>query len=528
MPNIVESPFVGGKVFDPKQELHSLTAGQEHYSYEAVEDFKHKYEFQTQGLAQLEEEIVDALEKNLRTTKETLMVMLAERSHDLGLTGEQSLLASSLIGEFMNRHAAVMDVYDRHNGDPKAIYQEVFGREAVGDVETILGPSVLYFRCHSEDDYALIYSQKFLATGQPLTEEDKRIANNSGGASIQTALSPSLQGALIAENAHGRPYDGVAREIYEHEKRHALNKFFLERGTAINRFYEMKNAKTPEERDFAMKQYLRFIRSGQESRAADELLAYSSTGNESQYILDTLTRKKADGGLYDYFADYVGSDSTGGGGQMEEFLISILGSENRQKIRDAIQQVFVDEYRRELTRGIDSIKRLTSRGYSPQEATSILGRTPLTEWTKISSRLAAERYLPREKFWLPGNKGIKVVVADSDGQFYGDVELARYNPYTGLPEYGTMRDDPAGNIDSMPVDDLKAINYPFKTPDLWYEVWMRSGGDPAVKESLNLDFTSTQEISADVAWGKFRRYCKPDSRALRVFNTYRRLLREAY
>lgn len=526
MPNTIETPFVDDKAFDPKQELHSLTAGRDRYSYEAVQDFKDKYEFQTKGLAQLEEEVVAALEKELRTTKETIMNMLAERSHDLHLTAEQSLLASSLIGEFMNRHATVMDVYERNEGKAKAVYQEVFGRDPEGDVEVIVGPSVLYFRCHSDLDYAYVYSQKFLR-GETPTDADRQQANSTDGVSIKTARNPALEGAIIAENADGRPYDAVSKRIYEHEKRHALNSFFLERGQYLNTFYEMKNAKTPEEIEYKMKQYMRFIRSEQESRVADEILAYSSTGDDPHYILDTLTRKRADGGLYDYFDDTL-NGTPDGGEKLEDFLARVLGEENRPLIGVSIKQVFVDEYRRELARGLDSVKRLTSRGYSLQEATSILGRTPLTEWTKISSRLVAERYLPWDKFWLPGNKGIKIVVADSDGQFYGDVELTRYNPDTGLPEYGTIKDDPTGNIESMSVEDLKTINYPFKTPDLWYEVWVRSGGDPVVKGSLDIDFSSTKELSADVAWGKFRRFCRPDSRAMRVFNTYRRLLREAY
>lgn len=521
-PEKIETIFAQGDTFDPKRELERITSGRESYLYEEVEDFKKRYEFQTYGLAVLENDIVATLEGDLRTTKETLLIMLAERAGGLGLTSEQQILASSLIGEFMNRHVAVMDVYDRNGGLGWAVYGEVFGKSPVGEVEVYAGPSVLYFRCHNDEDYALIYSQKYMNDEKTVDVTDVTRANNSGGVSVPQALNPSLAGAIIAENAHGRPYDEVADSVYQHEKRHALNRFFLERGRSLNTFYEMKNAKTPEERQYKMRQYMRFIRSESESRAADEILAYSSTGESPERIITTLTARSADGGLYDYFQEQRDNPE-----DMEEFLAKVLGEQSREDIREGIKLVFVDEYKKELERGLESIRRLSTRDYTMQEIASILGRVPLTDWTKISRRLVAERYLPPEKFWLRGTAGVKVVVADSQGKFYGGVELDKFDPVSGQPIYKQGVGSNQADI-KLSVEDLKLLNYPFKSAQLWYEVWVRSGGDPSIKDEIGFDYTADTLLSADSAWGHFRSHCKPDSEALSVFNTYRRLLREAY
>jgi hypothetical protein len=274
-----------------------------------------------------------------------------------------------------------------------------------------------------------------------------------------------------------------------------------------------------------MEHYLIYLRSCEEQKIADEVLAYSATEDDPEYIVDTLSKKKAEGGLYDYFELLVNGES-GKRPSLEEFLAKVVGDDYLPVIRESIQKVFKTEYREIIVRGLESIRRLEQRGYTVEEASSILGRTPLPEWTKISCRFAAERQFPPNIFHLDPSE--RVVAIDSGGRLRGEVRLKGYALEGGLPVYVAPKDRKIPGFRELSTETLEEVNYPFKTPERWLAVWVRTGGDPSVGKKAGLDLSSEQLISADEAWAKFRPFLHKGSNTLSVFNTLRRHLRKAY
>lgn len=518
-----ETPFAPGEIFNAKEEIATIASESPH-SRERLAEYKEKLVYQMRGLTKMEAKVVSKVEKNPRIDIHVLQDYVNNRMDQLALTPEQRTHANDLLDKFMTRHQALVEIYDTHRGNAAAIFEDVFSAKPAGKVEVVLGPSLLYFRCFDAKDYALIVSEKY-RTGEKVHREDMRQASMSGGQFLWDANDEKIAGGIAVENAAYKGWKPAhSIEIYEHEKRHMLNALFMKPNKIVFEAELIMNAETPEEKKYWLEQYMRNLRSGYEHRTANEILAFLKQGEGANRTVYYLTQPGNKGGLYDYYAYWL-KDIERGGKSLTAQMATFMGENDRATIEPAIHKVFDVEYHALIKRGVRAVERLTKNGYSADEAASILGRTELRQWPKISRRLTGEPTpKPEDQFPLydfhlyPRDF---VVAVDKRGTLRGEL---RYVGING--ENNAVCETPAGEITGdlrdLKVKDLEELNYPFKTADTWFKVWLRSGGDKSVKNKLGFDYRSQEEIPASEAWKKFRSFCPPISNPAHVFNTLQR------
>ena len=150
---------------------------------------------------------------------------------------------------------------------------------------------------------------------------------------------------------------------------------YMDRGSSADS--ETPHVEFREEDDY----FFIIQRENLESLAEDEILAFYKTGNWSlEEILEKFKRK---GGVYDYFNRYRGRFKQ----TIEEKLEPGVYEKNKETINKALEQVLVNEYRREITKAINAIKELEEMGKSRDEIIYLLITEPLSRWEKLVNRI---------------------------------------------------------------------------------------------------------------------------------------------
>ncbi len=285
------------------------------------------------------------------------------------------------------------------------MYEHLFLKRPVGEVEIFKGPISLYVRCHNLGDYAWIYNQSFsnasIDSLPPLTQEEVDKANRSGGVSISGCAVPDLRGAIIVEKALGRPFDADAMSVMVHEEEHVIrriinsswkstrptkgmsNKFYndlMKYGYGTDAFLE--NA--PEEviRKFIKHQIKRSIEQNY-LRGADEVLAYFKDGQHSfPDILVNLKIPESKGGLYDYFSETA-----------EDVVKYMLvgTSVNKTLILDECEKAR-QEYHELLSNAVAALDFFHKKtGFTKNETIAFFDKIPLEKWYKSALRYVTAR-----------------------------------------------------------------------------------------------------------------------------------------
>lgn len=553
---------------------YNLTDESGRYSYERVQEAKRNLVGSWGEAFGVLADVADVLRENPRASTDVLFEHVRgclERVSLERVNGEGlSHLAGMLFLRLSDRHRRMLSFYDGLEGNPRRIYEELFESTPSGNVEVRLGPSCLNVIC-TRDDFNRARLGKGYVEGQvPIS------VMNSGGVNLRVSCRiAGLAGGvnLIVREPWMNTSD-VERAI-AHEEAHALfSVISMEPPAAfehaLKRLNDSLESGDRRQASYWLMQHLRSLRSAIEPRAADEIIAFSIDGrfNKFREITEILMQPKEVGGLYDFTGDLIRlvEEETGIYGLLEFFdEIGLTGAFDMfgyEDVEFAMRRVFEHEFADLIDEGVAAFSRLKSRGYTYNEILYILSQFPLRRWRQASCRFAEQRQIPFDKFFVRSfthSFGVPVVVADKDGNIYSDnrFQLDRYVSrgdqavalfsYTSDPNslpVPVMREVDLGqpaDLDSivqgideeppirlalMSADALRALNYPYKTPKDWYDIWVRSGGDPKVKDEL--DFSSQEPVPATEIWGKFRKYAKPGSRELSVFRAYRRIQREAF
>lgn len=553
---------------------YNLTDESGRYSYERVQEAKRNLVGSWGEAFGVLADVADVLRENPRASVESLFENVNKKLNEVGDKKLRSL-TGTLLSRLYDRHRRVLEFYDRLGGNPQEIYRELFGLIPSGDVEVRLGPSCLNVIC-TRDDFkrALLH---VLAKYYPESQVPS-LYLDAGGIHFSHISIPTLCGGvnMVVKDSWMREED--VRKLIAHEEAHALftvtsMELPVALGHTLERFNKSLESGDRRQAYYWLTQHLRSLRSASELRFASEILAFAADDRfDRNEILKILTRYRNDGSLRDFATDVL--DVAEGNFRFVDignvfYFFRELGLD-RDKIealgwnylRSGIIKVFSYELADLVDEGLVAIERLKSRGYTYNEILHILSQFPLRRWRQASCRFAEQRQIPFDKFFVRSfthSFGVPVVVADKDGNIYSDnrFQLDRYVSrgdqavalfsYRSNPDFlpvPVMREVDLGQPDDldsivqgideeppirlalMSADALRALNYPYKTPKDWYDIWVRSGGDPKVKDEL--DFSSQEPVPATEIWGKFRKYAKPGSRELSVFRAYRRIQREAF
>ncbi|MDP2598437.1 MAG: hypothetical protein Q8P49_01250 [Candidatus Liptonbacteria bacterium] len=413
-----DPPIKPGKVFDPERVGGLYRIAPKKMKKELVRDYKEKLIFQKQGITGLQVELSERLSKKPDMDREQLLNIIGLFAHLFGFTLKQVRIAEGMIDDYIRRHTAIREVRKQFPSDD-ALFKELFGRDPHGKIEVVESPASLYFRCFDAEDYALIFSQKFLVRAD-VNKEDVVAANMSGGVSIPGANKPGLEGAIIAENTASlmesentsvkflwklaslqkpgfeKKVDEAALKsldmiknitrasskiTHAHENRHAVNNLFKKLWSdsrflmTWSQIYEKPDQKN------ALVDYVRGIREeNSDDRIKDEILAFLYSGTDPESIFSILTREKEKGGLYDFLSFYRTA-------YLETLKKKLGGDIDDSFLRAAIEKVFVDEHRKLIKDGIDAFVKLEQNGYSKEGVVAALVNEPLTKWKKVANRL---------------------------------------------------------------------------------------------------------------------------------------------
>lgn len=385
-----ENPILPGSIFDPAEELKKIKHNKEVERKNRLDKFKEKFVYQKEGLAKMQEEIINLIRQDPDIKFHTLSSVVKDYAKQYGMTEQQINITKEIIAQYTTKHRAIEKFVQNHPRK-EDIFQALFGEEPKGEIEVAQGPMTLYFRCHNIEDYALIYSQSFLNNRYP-TSEEINIASMSGGVSIGTALVPELEGTIIAENTEGRKfYENYPKSTIIHEEQHALKRLFRETMRCENAFRNLRNAKTDEEKKKSLKQYLRWFRESEqyEARLKDEILAFLKDGHSDKETYYYLTLPKDQGGIYDYsFTER----------QSLPKFISEKTDVHKTLIEDTIREIFIKENKDIIKTGIKAFRILQACDYSDEQVIAFLIQEPLAKWLKTAERLVKQKYKNNNNF----------------------------------------------------------------------------------------------------------------------------------
>jgi polyhydroxyalkanoate synthesis regulator phasin len=305
-----------------------------------------------------------------------------------GLGKEQIVAFGNGLRQMLDRHRAVGEAVSKY-GRGRELAGKILGMrpEEVGEVEVLQGFGTLYIRFHNLESYTRFAAGKFDPEAK-ISEQERSFAAHSGGVSIPDA-PPDLQklrGALIAENAGSKPYEGGSHALKLHETQHALRRVYPEFQPVLSQAYRRGAAEDMKEKPDLLIIAEAVASIARDSRlkeidpsAHDEILAYFAEDTDLQRIYEILTKEK----LYDYYGRGMKSYVTFGSG------FQSLPDQARVEI---IERVFGDEYRGELYRGLRVIEKLQKLGMKSLEIRALLLPVPLTKWPTFLTRFTEQRY----------------------------------------------------------------------------------------------------------------------------------------
>lgn len=328
------------------------------------------------------------------------------------LTSDQREIIEIGLGIYQQRHKALKDFREQFPDDEegdKSLFSTLFGRLPKGEIEVKQGPITLYFRCHNEDDFALIYGQSF-GTGE-LNEVQKSKARQSGGVLIYYQPIPSLKHSIAAENANGlNTYE--SNGIFIHEEQHSIMRLFQEAYTEYRSKHQdsksstvkaveklvilptpdieevislVTQAKNPHEAQELIYNLLRKERQQiEENKVKDEMLAFVKQGTSIRDIDHYLTKPASEGGLYDFFD----KDSRQ---ELMKDLMKGLSSSLSPVISKAVDDVFVNEYQQILEDCKTAVIILQKNSFSKEEIVNLLINEPFEDWRLAVERLRTEK-----------------------------------------------------------------------------------------------------------------------------------------
>ena len=376
---IFANPLGKGQDFDPERELEQIRHAPKEEREEMVRKFKERLVFQKEGLARLQEQLIDIIWRNPDASPDKIYKTAFDLGARYGMSENQKDIARSLVHAYAQRHARIREIRQQYANSDE-LFRALFGELPKGKIEVIEGPATICFRCYDPADYALVW-------GKDITLEQERKLSASVGVAINGALLPGLNHGVIAEKVveHGNGKSDLAERerIRLHEEQHALKAFFEEKFSSSAEeaaWQEFFTATSRAQAEQLFERFLRIARQQEEEYARDEILACFKDGAHSaEDILDKLAKPAEEGGVYDFLArerGYIGAWT-------DKFY---TGREYGEWLRGAAKKAFGEEYHNVLKESIDAFERLRYAGYSTAQAIALLIHEPLSRWKKVVDR----------------------------------------------------------------------------------------------------------------------------------------------
>ena len=389
--------IVPGKVFDVRSELAKIFALPRKKRSYTLKAFHKKYLYQKIGMALLHSHLLNLIRRNPDLSSEELCKEAKTYERNYGLTDTHKEFIKAAIYAYVVAHKAVANFREKYPIDQK-LYRALFGREPVGRVRIFCGPMTLHFHCNNLEDYARIYHQIF-KSDRKVTEDDKKLANLSGGVFISNAPIKDLIGSITAEKSDWfnlfERFSSflLSSPIYDHEQQHAIYSL-LSNLLDVGWEYEGRENQLKKELVALKKQfngtkseqarlvfsvlyYLQGAKINALEDAHDEILASLAGNSHTSYIFKKLIDLKEGGGLYDFLGrSYVNLEQEIDAWPSCLQSFAIMAMDFNRKEYEAILRV-----------ALQAANKIRKMGLNKEELVALLTWEPVISWQRLAQRI---------------------------------------------------------------------------------------------------------------------------------------------
>jgi ribosomal protein S17E len=347
--------------------------------------FKGKLAFQKEGLAKLQEHLLEEVRKNPDASLEEISRIAGQYADSYGFSEKQRNVIQTLTERYIKQHQVVHDLRRKYPDD-RELFKALFGKEPKGRVKIFEEPMMFYVRIFHPTDFAGASLNKY-QRGEKVTF--RNIVSSSittSGIVLENVLIPELKGAVIAEDATLLAKLLTleifpSKTLYRHEEQHVIENLAADiTRQEMKTTYKLALDDDKRSQERTLKKFFRWCRQFGEGHTKNELLAYLKTGEGSLWILYIMMKPEALGGLYDFFSEVVK--------KYIDRLSNDFGENIRPVAKRAAWAVFKKEYFQLLRNSIAAYGALKKQGYNHEEVTAMLMYEPLRKWPRVVKRQA--------------------------------------------------------------------------------------------------------------------------------------------
>lgn len=359
---------------------------------EALEARKERLLFNYEATALVIAELSQVVQNNPDVSKKELLDVYANFAVEYELDHTFSPYFEKAITEYVRKHSIVKKYTEKYS-NPSVLYEVVFGQKPRGTVQTIVGAMSIYFKCSNPDDYAYAYHHWSYADDKnPITKKHYKEAHLSDGVSIQRIKDKSdLHGVITVENTYNKKqnkdkeYKVSSDRTRVHEDMHVFNKLFVPKEDEIlNRI--VSKLSRADNIKVALDAHVRLKRRslGIDTNARDEVLAFYKDGRSVANIYEILTTHS----LYDYKNKpfYKHKIETIPDFLRNKSIFKFRPELTDEMIRQTIDRVFGEEYKRDILSWTQSIEKLESIGIQRDEIIRLLYQESAQKWPHLARR----------------------------------------------------------------------------------------------------------------------------------------------
>ncbi len=377
-----DSPIKPGEVFDASKELLEIKKSHGAEGLEQLALFKEKLKYQKEGLAMIEDKLMDYLHNNSDFSLPDIRDLIASDldKYGFGQDFRESMLdfSKNLFNRSKNIKKVVSECLDEGgNLDNAKLFERLFFRPPLGDLKVEVDNISIYVRLNNDDDFAYIargaYKKK-----RAINDVDREVAQSTGGLALSDYPSAKLRGLILVECPDYYENENVHQETKLHEQQHAFN-FLLKKFEFSDYELGLKkltafNESNDEELDEDEKgnNSIMFLINNPRIEAAikDEITAYLKGRTDTKEISNALLSPDT---IYDFGSGYNLPDITDSDGSLSY------------------------KYMKLVEQGLIAFAKLQEEGYPYEAVHAVLFSEPLAFWLKAAQRIDGEKISP-EKF----------------------------------------------------------------------------------------------------------------------------------
>lgn len=368
------------------------------------------------GVGQTIGTLKSAIELDPDMSEEDLLSLVDSQAYGIEFSPKERELFQKGIAEYRRKHQAVeREIFITPYADE--LYVRCFGKQPKGKITILKHPMTIVFQC--EDDQDFLWAGEYSENGGVPYKIDTSQSRflTSAGLALYSSQVPDLEETLILERRSITSENpNLSERIILHEDQHHFNKLFvpLNEEVAVREMMLRAVITSPDLKGTTNKflgDYMRLKRRsiGIDERARNEILALIAGGTDSVRAFAKLATDPA----YNYYAfpyykpalekipsQVIADISEIKREWVEDKLTEDFGNReipnpdtiSPDQIKQKMDEAFVDRYKRDLRKWLDSVGTLARKGYKNEEIVEMLYPYPAPFWHKVARDAQAYKH----------------------------------------------------------------------------------------------------------------------------------------